>query len=159
MASISIVGPQGGEHVNLGSTKMRILEEGSTTAQRIGLTVSTLPAHTDGPPQHRHTKHDEGFYIISGTARFTTGQEVHDALAGSLVMVPPGVPHTFANPGAEPMVLLTTFSPAFYVQYFRDIAATIAQGRPMTQESLTELMARYATEPSASSGEESATTS
>lgn len=153
MASISIVGPQGGEHVNLGSVKMRILEDGGTTAQRMGLTVSTLPPHTDGPAQHRHTAHDEGFYIISGTARFTSGNDVQDAPAGSLIMIPPGVPHTFANPGVEPMMLLTTFSPAFYVQYFRDIDAMIAQGRPMTHDSLAELMARYATEPSASSAD------
>jgi len=89
MASISIVGPQGGEHVNLGSVKMRILEDGGTTAQRIGLTVSTLPPHTDGPAQHRHTAHDEGFYIISGTAGFTSGNDVQDAPAGSFVMIPP----------------------------------------------------------------------
>lgn len=151
MASIAIFDPQGGEQVSLGSTRMRILEDGSTTQQRLGLAVSTLAPHTDGPLQHRHTRHDEEFYIISGTARFTTGDDVYDAPAGSLVMVPPGAPHTFANPGDEPMVMLSIFSPAFYVQYFRDIAAMIAQGHPMTQESMTELMARYTTELSTSS--------
>ena len=34
----------------------------------------TVAARTDGPPQHRHARHDEGFYVVSGTARFTVGQ-------------------------------------------------------------------------------------
>ena len=36
-------------------------------------------------------------------------------------MIPPGAPHTFANPGDEPLVLLNTFTPDLYVQYFRDL--------------------------------------
>ncbi len=70
MSSISIVLPGEGEPVDLGTTTMRILEDGRTTDERIGITVATLAPHTDGPPQHRHGRHDEGFYVISGTARF-----------------------------------------------------------------------------------------
>ncbi len=151
MSSISIVQPGEGEPVDLGTTTMRILEDGHTTAGRIGITVATLAPHTDGPPQHRHGRHDEGFYVISGTARFTSGNTGYDAPTGTLVMIPPGVPHTFENPGDEPMVMLSTFSPSFYVEYFRDIAAMIASGRAMTPESVGEIMARYTTEPAASS--------
>jgi len=152
MATILVTGPLDGEPVDLGSTKMRILEDGSTTDGRLGIAVATLAPHTDGPPQHLHGRHDEGFYVISGTARFTSGNDVYDAPAGSLVMVPPKVPHTFENPGDEPMVMLSTFSPAFYVQYFRDVAAMIASGRPVTPQSVGEIMARYATTPAADPG-------
>ncbi len=61
-------------------------------------------------------------------------------------MVPPGVAHTFDNPGDEPMVMLSTFTPSFYVQYFRDLAAMIASGQPVTPKSAGEIMARYTTE-------------
>jgi quercetin dioxygenase-like cupin family protein len=37
--------------------------------------MAALAPHTDGPPQHRHAQHDEGFYVISGTVRFTVGQQ------------------------------------------------------------------------------------
>ncbi len=147
MASISISGPLDGEPVDLGTTKMRIIHDGNTTGGRLGITVATLAPHTDGPPQHLHRRHDEGFYVISGTVRFTSGNDTHDAPAGSLVVVPPQVPHTFANPGDEPMVLLSTFTPSFYIQYFRDLAEMIATGRPVTPESAGEIMARYSTEP------------
>jgi len=70
MASIAITGPREGEPVDLGSTKMRILEDGSTTDERLGMAVATLAPHTEGPPQHLHGRHDEGFYVISGTALF-----------------------------------------------------------------------------------------
>ncbi len=46
--------------------------------------------------------------MVSGTARFTVRDTSYGAPAGSLVMVPPGAPHTFANPGGEPAVILNT---------------------------------------------------
>ena len=108
---------------------MRILEDGRTTGHRLGMGEITLAPHTEGPPQHRHAPHDEGFYVVSGTARFTVGETTYEAAAGTLVMIPPGAPHTFANPGDEPAVLLNTFTPDLYVQYFRDLRDMIAGGQ------------------------------
>src|SRR5664279_4504171 len=105
MNELSIVGPEAGEVIELGPARMRILEDGETTSHRLGIGEITLAPHSVGPPQHRHAEHDEGFYVVSGTARFTVGQTVHDAAPGTLVMVPPGVPHTFANPGDQPVVM------------------------------------------------------
>jgi mannose-6-phosphate isomerase-like protein (cupin superfamily) len=147
MAQVSVVGPEGGEPIELGPIRMRILEDGSATGHRLGVGEITLAPHTDGPPQHRHARHDEGFYVVSGTARFTVGETVYDAPAGTLVMVPPGAPHTFANPGDATTVLLNTFTPDLYVQYFRDLRDMITGGQPLTAEATVEAMGRYATEP------------
>ena len=147
MTKVSIVGPDGGEIALSGPTRVRILEDGSTTSHRLGLGEITIAPHTDGPPQHRHAQHDEGFYVVSGTARFTVGDTSYDAPAGTLVMVPPGAPHTFANVTDEPAVLLNTFTPDLYVQYFRDLHDMITSGQPMTGEAVTGVMARYATVP------------
>jgi quercetin dioxygenase-like cupin family protein len=147
MTQVSVVGPDGGEPIQLGPTRMRILEDGSTTGHRLGVGEITLAPHTDGPPQHRHARHDEGFYVVSGTARFTVGKAVYDAPAGTLVMVPPGAPHIFANTTDATTVLLNTFTPDLYVQYFRDLRDMIAAGRPLTAETTVEAMSRYATEP------------
>jgi len=84
---------------------------------------------------------------VSGTVRFTSGERSFDAPARTLVMVPPGAPHTFANPGDEPAVILNTFTPDLYVQYFRDVRDLISGGQPPSAEQLAEVMARYATEP------------
>ena len=84
---------------------------------------------------------------MSGTARFTVGETTYEAPAGTLVMVPPGAPHTFANPTDATTVLLNTFTPDLYVEYFRDLRGMIAGGQPLTAETTIEAMSRYATEP------------
>src|SRR5438309_2035764 len=132
MTQVSVIGPADGEVIHLGTTQMRILEDGRTTEHRLGVAEAILAPHTDGPLQHRHAQHDEGFYVVSGTARFTVGETSYDAPAGTFVMIPPGAPHTFANPGGGPAVLLNTFTPDLYVQYFRDLRDMIAVGQPMT---------------------------
>ncbi|MYX27561.1 cupin domain-containing protein [Streptomyces sp. SID8381] len=145
--AVSVVGAGDGETIVLGTTRMRILEDGSHTGHRLAIAESVLAPHTQGPPQHRHARHDEGFYILSGTVRFTVGDEDHDAAAGTLVMVPPGTPHTFADLTDRPAVMLSTFTPDLYVQYFRDLQEVLADGRTPTSQGGIDAMSRYATEP------------
>lgn len=108
----------------------------------------TIPPHTAGPPQHRHAQHDEGFYILSGSVRFTVGQDDYDAGAGTWVMVPPGAPHTFANVTDATAVMLNTFTPDLYVQYFRDLKAMVESGQPLSRDAVAEVWTKYGTEPS-----------
>ena len=148
MVKVWIVGPDEGEMFSNGPLRMRLLEDGSTTDHRLGMAEIPIAGHTGGPPQHRHGQHDEGFYVISGAVRFTIGQQHYDAGAGTWVMVPPGAPHTFANVTDEPVVLLNTFTPDLYVQYFRDLQQMVTSGQPMTPDAVVGVMADYATEPS-----------
>ncbi|PKV89818.1 cupin domain-containing protein [Streptomyces sp. TLI_146] len=150
--AVSVVGPGDGETIVLGTTRMRVLEDGSHTGHRLAVAESVLAPHTQGPPQHRHGQHDEGFYILSGTVRFTVGEEDYDAVTGTLVMVPPGTPHTFANPTDQPAVMLSTFTPDLYLQYFRDLHNVLADGRPLTPQAHAAAMSRYATEPADAPG-------
>ncbi|MDC0771511.1 cupin domain-containing protein [Streptomyces sp. HD] len=147
--AVLVVGPGEGETIVLGTTRMRVLEDGSHTGHRLAIAQSVLAPHTQGPPQHRHAQHDEGFYILSGTVRFTVGDKDYDATTGTLVMVPPGTPHTFANPADQPAVMLSTFTPDLYVQYFRDLQEVLADGRPLTRQANIDAMSRYATDPAA----------
>src|ERR1700684_3200211 len=112
MAEISITGPHEGEVALSGPVQMRILEDGSTTSHRLGLGEITIAPHTHRAPPARHPRHDEGFYVVSGTARFTVGDASYDAPAGTLVMVPPGAPHTFGHAPSEPAAPLNTATPA-----------------------------------------------
>jgi mannose-6-phosphate isomerase-like protein (cupin superfamily) len=147
MADISVVGLADGEPVLSGPVSVRIIEDGRTTSHRLGMAEIVLAPHAGGPPQHLHARHDEGFYVVCGTVRFTSGEQSFDAPARTLVMVPPGAPHTFANPGDEPAVILNTFTPDLYVPYFRDLRDLAASGQPPTPEQIADVMARYATEP------------
>jgi hypothetical protein len=62
-------------------------------------------------------------------------------------MIPPGVPHTFANPSDDSAVIFVTFTPDLYVGYFRELGARMASGAALTREANIEVMARYATYP------------
>ncbi|GAO11976.1 hypothetical protein TPA0598_09_02670 [Streptomyces lydicamycinicus] len=145
--AVSVVGPGDGETILLGTTRMRVLEDGSNTGHRLGLAESVLAPHTPGPPQHRHARHDEGFYIISGSVRFTVGDKDHDATAGTFVMVPPGAPHTFANVTDQQAVMLSILTPDLYMQYFRDLAEMLADDQAPSPQASLQVMSRYATEP------------
>ncbi len=147
MANVSVVGPDDGERLSLGPIALRILEDGATTDHRLGMAEITLPPHTDGPPQHRHGRHDEGFYVVTGEARFSVGDQHYDAAAGTLVMIPPGVPHSFANRTSEVAVLLNTFTPDLYVQYFRDLGELFASGNVVGPDEILSVMSRYDTTP------------
>ena len=154
MTRISVTATAGGETIQLGPVQMRILEDGRTTDHRLGVGEITIAAHGGGPPQHRHACHDEGFYVVSGAARFTVGDATYDAPAGTFVMIPPGAPHTFATPAGQPAVLLNTFTPDLYVQYFRDLRDMMAAGQAMTPDSAAAVMGRYATIPASHFAEE-----
>ena len=145
MSGITVTGQGDGEIALSGPVSLRILEDGSATAHRLGVAEIVIAPHTEGPPQHRHGEHDEGFYVVAGTVRFTSGDTAFDAPARTLVMVPPGVPHTFANPADEPAVVLNTFTPDLYLGYFRELRDQIAAGRPLSAELIGETMRRYAT--------------
>ncbi|MGH3187017.1 MAG: alpha/beta fold hydrolase [Streptosporangiaceae bacterium] len=147
MTEIRITGPADGEVALSGPITLRIMEDGRTTSHRLGLAEIVLAPHTDGPPQHRHTEHDEGFYVVSGTVRFTSGPTSFDAPARTLVMVPPGAAHSFANPGDAPSVMLNTFTPDRYIGYFRELRDQVAAGLPPSAELVARTMARYGTEP------------
>lgn len=85
--------------------------------------------------------------MVRGTALFTVGATRHPAPAGTMVTVPPGAAHTFANPGEEPLVMLNTFTPDLYVHYFGDVRDAMGGTGVLTVEAAAEVMARYATEP------------
>jgi oxalate decarboxylase/phosphoglucose isomerase-like protein (cupin superfamily) len=84
--------------------------------------------------------------VVAGTARFTVGDTQHEVPAGTLVSVPIGAVHTFANQAEQPAIILNTFSPDFYVGYFRDLSKLASSGE-MTPEAIVAVMARYATYP------------
>ena len=98
--------------------------------------------------------HDETFLVTQGTLRFsTTGllldesqPKYVDARVGDYVTVPTRAPHTFANPFDEEAKFFNTFTPAFYVNYFKLLSAMAQQG-PVGKGEVTRAMAAYATLP------------
>jgi quercetin dioxygenase-like cupin family protein len=147
MPTVEIIASEAGEIFQIGPIRIRVLEDGSNTDNRIGAVEITVPPGVAGPPPHLHQMHDETFLVLSGVLRFTTGDKTHDAHAGDYVIVPVGAPHTFANVSAAPAVVFNSFTPAFYVNYLREIAVLAATGG-LGPDAIATVMARYATLPS-----------
>ena len=121
-----------------------------STDNRLGTAELIIPPNTNGPPSHWHEMHDETFLVTQGTVRFhTTGHkdaEDTDANTGDYVTVPIRAPHTFSNPFNEEARFFNTFTPAFYVNYFK-LLSGLADGGPLTKEINMQAMASYATIP------------
>lgn len=96
--------------------------------------------------------HDETFLVTKGTVRFhTTGldkpQRDVDAKVGDLVTVPIRAPHTFSNPFDEEAAFFNTFTPAFYINYFKLMSMMSEKQGGFTPEINKAAMSAYATMP------------
>ncbi|KEF57910.1 uncharacterized protein A1O9_05832 [Exophiala aquamarina CBS 119918] len=103
------------------------------------------PEFADTAP--RPTKqHDETFLITQGTLRFhgLDGKTI-DAKLGDYITVPPRSPHTFSNPYDEPAKFFNTYTPAFYINYFKLLSTLGEAGKPMNPEANRRAMAYFAT--------------
>ena len=146
MANIKIITPQTADTFKIGPIDVAVFESGSTTDNRIGTVMITVAPRTVQTPLHYHRMHDETFLVISGTMRFTVGSEYHDVSTGGYVVVPVEARHTFSNPFDEPLVFFNTFTPAYYVEYLRELSQLVVSDG-LSPETILKVMARYATEP------------
>ncbi|GAA0295452.1 cupin domain-containing protein [Streptomyces polychromogenes] len=60
-------------------------------------------------PQQPH-RQDEVYFVVSGRASITVGEETTTVANGSVVYVPAGVPHKFHHI-TEPLKVMVVFSP------------------------------------------------
>lgn len=74
--------------------------------------------HTGPPryiaPLHLHRNDDEAWYVLEGTLRVRIDDKEVEARAGSGVLVPRGTPHTYWNPGPEPLRYLLIMTANIY---------------------------------------------
>ena len=81
-----------------------------------------------GPPLHIHTKEDEAIYIIEGEITFQIGDRTVKASAGSFVLMPKGIPHTFRiETPAKGLIIL---SPPGFENYFIE-AGKLAEAKTL----------------------------
>jgi quercetin dioxygenase-like cupin family protein len=111
---------------------------------------------------HRHAEAEEVFYVLDGeldllafepralTAgdwqRWTSasGQSVLRGGPGSVLWVPPGCPHAFANPHATPARLLFLVAPSGHEEYLAEIGRSLAgAGGPPDPEVIAGIRARH----------------
>ena len=62
----------------------------------------------DGPPLHVHHNGDEAWHVLDGTLRFRYADRTEQAPAGTTVMVPAGVAHTYGSDADVRYLIIAT---------------------------------------------------
>ena len=102
-----VVRPGQGHHVG----NIEFLARSQDTP-RFNLGLLTVPPHSHGPPPHIHESEDDSFYVLEGELTFTVEGKDLVAEAGTFVLVPPGLEHTFANNGDVEVRAVNVHAPA-----------------------------------------------
>ncbi len=110
---------------------------------------------------HLHGQAEELFYILEGELdllafepRIKTagdwrawesqaGARVVRGGPGSVMFVPPGCPHAFANPGPAPARMLFQVAPPGHEHYLEELAGLLAHPQPPDQAAIVALRARH----------------
>lgn len=98
-----------GEGVRTGNVEFLALSEHSS---RFNVSVVTMAPNAHGPEAHVHADEDDAFYVLDGELVFELDEGEVRAPAGTFVLVPPGVNHTFANALGTPTRVLNIHAPA-----------------------------------------------
>ncbi len=88
-----------------------------------------------GPPVHTH-REDEIFEILEGTMTFQVGSDRLEAGPGTIVAIPAGMRHAWANFSHAPVRMLATFSPGGIETLFTQVAG-------LSQEQFIKLVESY----------------
>lgn len=91
------------------------------TGGSLGMWESFTPPG-QGPAPHMHTRETEVFRVIRGTYRIKCGDQDFDAPAGSVVVLPPHIWHSWRNVGDEDGQLFGIVTPGGFEQMFIEIA-------------------------------------
>jgi len=125
----------------------RVITDGTRSAE-LGFGDSVIAPRSPGPRRHVHTHEDEAIYVTHGTLTVEVGSERYEAGPHSLVWLPRGVPHVFANLGDEEVRTLAVFNSVTLAQMFAEQAEYLdSLAGPPDPAVLTEISLRYGVRP------------
>ena len=134
-----------GEVYDTGAVRLRLLAQ--SPDQPVAVTDNTVPPGFPGPARHRHGTMTDIFFVLEGELAFDLDGERRILGPGSFVLVPPGVVHTFANPGPVPARFLNIYQPAGNEQYLKEAVKRMVEGHPWSPAEMAEVASRYDFEP------------
>ena len=95
--------------------------DGEETGDAYSVSEWRLEPNSGGPGAHSHDDNDEIFRIVDGTMSMLVGDRRIDAPSGSVIVIPAGVTHDFANRTDAPAALFNVFVPGGFETNMPDI--------------------------------------
>ena len=138
-----ILGKGDGEHHSIGPSSVSIKVGADETAGTFYCGEVEIQPGFPGPPAHVHKRLHDMFYVLEGTLTMRVGEDAREVPAGTFVCVPPGVVHTFSNPGSTPVRFLNFNTPGGWEGYTRDLGAASTEGHQLSSEEIGEIASRY----------------
>jgi quercetin dioxygenase-like cupin family protein len=111
--------PGGGERITDRPGRLLLVK---AEHELIDVTESLYAGGEPGADPHVHRSHADGFYVLDGELALRLGPdgELCRATAGTLVLVPPGVIHSFANESSGEVRYLNLHAPSLgFIQSLR----------------------------------------
>ena len=124
-----VLEPNEGDYLVFQGISTRIKVRSEQTNGAWTLIESTMEPHFMGFKQHTHQRIVENFYILEGTVRFCLDEREMDVTAGALVVVKPGMWHTYSNPFDAPAKYLLYIAPGGMEKFLEGIAESLRAER------------------------------
>jgi quercetin dioxygenase-like cupin family protein len=141
-----VVPPNGGERLNVRGSALLFKAGAENTGGAFSLHERFVPPGGRRPPPHVHPDRTEAFWVLDGIAEFDLDGQFVKAEAGSFVLVPGGVAHTFGAGREEPAHLLVLHAAA-QDEYFRELADLWAGPDEPDRGAELDLMRRHGLRP------------
>ena len=131
----TIVGPDDGKAVDLGSIGARMMAWTEETGGGFSLLEHPMPPRRLAAPVHKHSREDEYSFVLEGRMGAMLGDDVVYAEVGDLAFKPRDQWHTFWNAGDEPCRILEIISPGGFEHFFDELGRPDPATRPSARSS------------------------
>jgi quercetin dioxygenase-like cupin family protein len=146
MSDALVLPPGAGERLTARGSTLVFKAVAATTGGSFSLHERLVPAGGRRPPAHVHPDRVEAFWVLEGEAEFELDGRLTAATAGSFVLVPGGVAHTFGAPASSAARVLVLHAPALD-GYFRELQQLWSGAEPPAHEQELALMRRHGMRP------------
>ncbi|MFJ2113720.1 MULTISPECIES: cupin domain-containing protein [unclassified Streptomyces] len=154
-----VVPPGGGTTIRTAAQQVTFKATGEHSRVSSSFEVVVPPGFDVGA--HRHAHSEELFYILDGELEVlafeprvrdgdwrhwesASGLKTVRATRGTVIVVPPGCPHAFANRGDEPARMFFQSSPpSRHERYFEELLALLKDDATPDPRAIAELRSRY----------------
>jgi mannose-6-phosphate isomerase-like protein (cupin superfamily) len=146
MADALVLPPGSGERLTARGSTLLFKAVAATTGGSFSLHERQVPAGGRRPPAHVHPDRVEAFWVLDGEAEFELDGRLTRAGAGSFVLVPGGVAHTFGASATSAARVLVLHAPALD-GYFRELERLWSGPEPPSRDQEQALMRRHGMRP------------